>query len=664
MTSRIRPAVLVAAAAVVVLSVLVIVAFSVDAWLVLATVVALEVLLRRALLPSVFDSWLVRYVALAFFYVTLLQCVVAAVWLFDHEFPLDGTIPVTALVVALGLVSGLLVTRRRGARRRPLPQLRFARAADVFALGVSAFALALVALLPFASTLAHHRHVDGDYVAVASVSNGLDDGSHLAMFNDHLRLNRGILAESKEAHESTRVGNVAVYPQTLHAANAAIVRAFTDVRSSGMSSMGAYIVSKLVLLAMTAFLLARGVLAAVAAARPSAGRSLARSMVATAFVAFFAYYSLVATYKQGFYSFMPLVMGLILLTSLLLRREDQDDVLLGSLVPVFLVAVGAALSWPLVAPALTLALAVVFLVPGHGVGLRSHLQALLTECLAFLPVIGVGVLAVLAQVAVQASSHVNLGAVIDAPGGISSPSAWFYVFCAAGVVLFARSAPALRLGPPLLVLGGLVLSVLGALVYQTWHAGQTGYYAFKMLEAATSFAFPLAIAGWVIGLGQLLVQRDLLTRGALSGLAVLLLPLGIGLQPANSNLVDYVHGLRFYSPRVAGEIAASIDARASVTPDPGSEDAIYYDPASGPASVVGTNLLQTVQPLDACDGQEMGAVSNPDAQALVAVISACRTTALTIITSRSGAKALRAAMTAHGGLLANVTLETPATPSS
>ena len=140
--------------------------------------------------------------------------------------------------------------------------------------------------------------------------------------------------------------------------------------------------------------------------------------------------------EEGFFSFLPLLLGLLLALMVMWQMGDDDEVdrraKPRSLTLAVLAGALVALSWSLIVPAVATAFAIAALRP-TGFGWRTSLLGLGRESLRQLPIVALVVTAILMQTQVTASGVSLLDAIV-APGGIAILPGTLFLVVTAGVV--------------------------------------------------------------------------------------------------------------------------------------------------------------------------------------------------------------------------------------
>ncbi len=186
--------------------------------------------------PFIFDTKLTRALLTPFFYLLILQCVALFVWLISRNFPLDMAAQVCGLFLLLLYIISYRYNKggkpgQISGSRRPI-----INSSDYVSFGIAVTITCAVALLPiYAGGLSNKSSL------LNLVNGNVDDAAHIALLNDRLHFNRGILYHADIAGQTR---NPAPYPIGWHSANAVVIKATYPSIKPGTQTLGAYIVSK------------------------------------------------------------------------------------------------------------------------------------------------------------------------------------------------------------------------------------------------------------------------------------------------------------------------------------------------------------------------------------------------------------------------------------
>lgn len=583
---------------------------------------------------GVFDTRAWRLTVSVCLYLALLQATALLGFVVDAAFPLGRIIPLGAAVVA-AMWSWRLVVRRVVARRgqsgltpspgdgRPGALTTSAkRRYDVVSWGTALVLVAAMAAGPVLLSLTTFGGLDVGYLTIASMSSGLDDGSHLHMLNDRLRNDLVLIPGAS-------------YPTSWHAANGALIRAIVPKIQVGGASATAYVLAKMLWTLVLVYLFVR---TALAISQHLVGPATAAPRLLVGGTGcYFAYLVLMGNYKDGFFSYLPLLIGVLLTLALLLQADEATEgpasIRPRALAPLLLAMGLVGLSWDLVLPAVALAALVTGLRP-DGLTWRSRLGGLATEAVWQAPLLMVVALAVLTQAQVTASG-VSLVTALTAPGGIAILPGTLFLVVSGGVVATFWLAPrSARLVNATVLMACLMLLAAAVYAVQMLAVQHPDYYYYKVLMAVLVVAIPVAIGGAVLSGERMLAGRPRWLRYPAQALVLLWLPLGVGVDPTNVSMVAYLTNHASMGPHWGRAIYADLEARAD-QPAADFADAIVYRPGDPAGSIIGTNILRGIYDLDACDRRQFDSLNAGDEAALLAAIEQCQVAPLTIYTSQS-----------------------------
>lgn len=617
--------------------------------------IALTYLLFDSLLSNdIFDSRAYKTVVAIFLYFVILQSVVLSLWFVSHEFPLHLAVSVTFAILVLSCLVRWRITRPQHLSRFKATSIPALTAGDSVALTV-AILITLVTLIgPVRNARAdNHGHIPAATI-LNFIDTSLDDASQLSMVNDRVQLDRGVLYKSDRA-QYVALGSTLTYPTGWHSANVAVMQAADRGMRVGGPSVAGYVMSKIFWYFVLLYLFSRFVLIV---SRPFFKKSAKYGNASRAalytwllgVVLFFAFYMLIEQFREGFYTFVPELIALLIAGALLVQRSvDRQSKTLNpyrSLTPLVVVTVGAFLAWILALPALLLSIAAAYLLTPQFKGFWQNTKSSLLAIWPFAPIITLGILSSLCQLVLTTSSSArSFKSGIDDPGGISIHNEWYFLFIAVGILLFywfARRHKK-RVEELSVLLFGLLAFATFIYLFQAATLGHIDYYTYKTLNVAIIIALPLAIAGWLGLLDEISTGLSPVTRLSFYGLALLGLPLCLGLNPTNGSTVAYLHSGRGFSNKEIIFMYQSLDDRARTNYKDRTQDVVIYRPGETGHSIVASNILRSIQPVDSCDSKVFDALATDNERGIITAVKTCTipNAHLTIATTSKAAPTLK-----------------------
>lgn len=579
------------------LSIIVSLLFSYQLAFAIISIILVFLGLNKMLSASIFDTTLLRFIVAMCIYLGVLQVTTMLVWLINVNFPLDQVIPAAT---ALSLVFFLTSLGSRKDIARPAKSPSRINRFDIISLSISLLFLLIIVVPPLKDARVNSSEPIFPKIVTDHIGTGTDDANHAGMIIDRLNSNRGVLYKTDAAEERTLTEPAAIssYPPGWHSANAALMIAFNSDIKDGGEALVAYIFSKLFWFFILLYLFARVtfIMARLAAFKL---KGATMYIYLTAFIGFFTYYSLLGQYKEGFYSFMPQLIA-VLLAGLLLTQLWQDfsqknvdnTTALRSLSPLAYVVSLSALSWFLITPALAFAVLVPLVVLYRQISKDLVWQLIKLH--------GVTVLACIAAVALQlylitSGSARNPSAGITEAGALAQFSPYYYTFIGVGVffLLHHLNKKSLHLNGFISLAGFILALSLAIALYQVKLIGHIEYYFFKPLGTAMILLMPIAFTGWVYLLESLTNKLDLSSKLLIATAFIVSLPLVVGVNPVNTSHLQYILGNRTFSTQESTEMYSIIAARPIAKDVTKDEIAIGFIPEDAPYNIIVSNLLNT-----------------------------------------------------------------------
>lgn len=607
------------------LSLFLLVTIGVNALYITASIVLLYRLFMQLLAKRFFSSKVTVALITIVLYVAILQSVIMCSWLVSYNFPLSLT-PLATLIVIIISVGF------RAFLRRKKPQVTVHRGStsfsDVLSLSVSVVITALVLIGPIRAAV-QENSLNVPSVLPDYMNTSIDDSNHFSRINDRIQYDRGVIYRS-DAQQKVALGDtISSYPPAWQSANSVLMTSFYPEIQVGQESMFAYILSKLFWLFLLVFFFCMAVLTYCFGLEK---KSLVKNKLNTWLVGsflFFSLYTLIEQFREGFYSFMPLLISLVIIPTLLLQlREDtkKRDPSYRSMLPLVLLVANIALSWFLILPALLLTLAVVFFVPPRSGFFWASIKNFGKELASFSPILLVVFLSVLIQVLLLlAPSSRTFSEGVNDPGAITLHSIGYYVFIISGAIFGLLLTNARKtLGHFVVLLAPLLSFTLFIYIFQILTIGKPEYYYYKTLNTAVITALPFAIYGWTLVLRSLLDNTGKVNSIALSSAAVFLLPLTIGIEPLNTSNLSYLKGVRALTSSENEFISKSLASREKnkVIGD-GWQDIVFYIPNDVGHNVIATNMARTTNRIDSCDNVAFSSILQDNLELLITTLGNC-----------------------------------------
>ena len=607
------------------------------------------IIFNNCLSNKLFNSILLRITVSVFAYFTVLQAVIMTSWLFSHNFPLNY-----CMEVALGLLIASVVWFKlfqyKNTRAKPLSRPRFIVRADLYGIIVAFCVLFLIMAGPVVkSWQAFDHHIQLSSVVIDYIDTSLDDSNHLSRINDRLQLNRGVLYETNVTQYVVHGDSVSTYPPAWHSANALVIKSVDPKIVVGGQSAIAYVITKLLWTFIMVYLFCRATF--MLAYELGGKRSRRRAIVGDLFILgttlFLAYYTLLEQFQEGFYTFIPLIISLMLLVPLLMQLSRDKESKLNNkyrvLLPLIVVVVNLTLSWFLLMPAAILATVIALLYSAKKHEIPKTLRKIYREAVLYLPILIFSFLGVLVQlIVIMAPSSQTFTVGVNTPGNIVMHSVAYFIFIGIGLfVIYLFSKQFVHL---VQYVGILLVCLLGfsffIYLFQIVTVHSPEYYYYKTIDAFILCATPLALVGWLRLLRFISNSYNGLTAIVMVVGVLMAIPIVIGIEPPNYALLTYIHGGRAISPVESAYIYGSISQRAQVPLSSRTADVIMFEPGDPGFTLVGTNILRSIQPVNNCDDLQFTDLLNDNPAALFQTIHSCQVTPLTIVTQQNSYAAL------------------------
>lgn len=440
----------------------------------------------------------------------------------------------------------------------------------------------------------HSNSVTVQTIALRSASDSLDDSSHLSMFIDHIRIDRGIVLNTK-SDELINNGSNSNYPRGWHIANAAFIKLFVGNGSNNdiATLFTIYVGIKyfwFLILIWVIFVVCFTLVQQIQKKKPDAVQ-LSVGFVLSATSLFF---DLVNNFREGFFSFVPLLLYIVLLllfwSKYLLsgNKKNQSSILL--LISVILV--GIAGTWSLLAPALFLSAICLFII---SVFKKGYVKPNLTQLIF---IILMGIASIVQLYVVIFGNDRNASSFINEVGSISIYNPILIVLISAAMtIIFICTSVKNDITKVFMI---HILSILGLCsslyLYQLATKGAVDYYfykSFRVLMLLLSMSIIVAVAVWIFNKNAKSISEKIYLGVGVSSLIVLLF-LVVGFDQAN---VKYLLGARMFNHTDSSLIFRSF-AESKVHSD---ADTFLYRAGNPGVNIVGNNLIRSGNRITGCE---------------------------------------------------------------
>lgn len=540
------------------------------------------------------------------------------VWLINKNSSLD-TILLFSFAILL-ITSVLLVMSNRKDKLRH-QQIRLVTIDDYLAIFIAIFILA--GMIVFPAFRDNPRTLQANLTDFISM--GTDDNNHLGMFADKLELDRGILNSTDQADKASIMSGTNIYPTSWHTANAVIIKTFiNDISESTHEKvLLAYVITKLFWMFVLLYLFIRVFLFVTRILTLKNELDVKINLALAFFLSgFFAYYLLLEQFIQGFYNFIPVIIGFLLLSFFMAHTvADKEEphstaiITFGGL---------SALSWPLVLPALCLSVLLAYLNSNSNPvqWFKKFYKSIRYQII----IAGAILIAVALQLyLLVAPGSRSISGVIIEPGAIAQHSSWFYFYIVAGfsaLLLQRQDILHKRLNYTVILASCLSLCCFILYAYQTLKSGTVDYYFYKLLNVLMIVLAPLSTAGFLLIIyrqfSQLSSSLPIYTMIACA------VPMLIGINPTNTSNTDYVKGKRSFSNAENTTLynAFTGDDTRIINYESGKDSvAITLDQPS--FNIITSSMLRSAKKLHPCNEKSYAAAVTNDANALVSAVKLC-----------------------------------------
>jgi len=527
---------------------------------------------------TVFDSKLFAVILIFFSYIILLECTVVASWLINNNFPLSGA-PALLLLIISAMYSYNYFLHRKEPKTNDatVANRKTINIQDILSLLVALTIVGIITLPPLSLKPEYKKATS----TMSLISGNVDDTGHLSLVNDNLQFDRGILIKS-DAVGNTR--NSGFYPAGWSSASAILIKMFYPNIKTGGDSLVAYAIQKLFWFFILLYLLTRvsftmfGFLSDKSPKKSSLLWVSASSLV-------FGYTLLLPIFKEGFYSFLPQLIAVLLAIPVIIQLglEKKTHASFRSLPLLFIVCVGGCLAWLLPLPAFLLTILIILgmLVVNHRFRITiNNIFGIIKDNLILLMLL---TMAIATQTLVMASDH-GVGSVsfisgLLMGGGITTYNEFFYVFILFGFLaslLLASNKARKNIDLILSLIVSLSLFCFFIYVIQIWKIGQNEYYYYKTLDILTLSAIPFCITGFGLIINKIAEGgRNIILTIIIS---LIILTTAIQLIGLDTPTLSFARGYRAFSSQIDNSLINELKTHISQDKYFNKNYSFYYVP--------------------------------------------------------------------------------------
>lgn len=459
---------------------------------------------------DIFNSFIYRSLLVFFCYVILLECTILTSWLIYNNFPL---VYVPGLLLSF-LVAIKAIKYKLKIKSKPIDAhiktkriLHF----DILSLLVATLITSIIAIPPILCSPNANKI---DTFAISMIDGNVDDSAHLALINDSLHFDRGVVAKS----DTTSVArNADPYPAGWHGVSALLISAFYPSIKTGSASMFAYGILKLFWIFILVYFLTR-ISFYIFEFLNNKKINIFNSIFMASISLLLCFLFLLPMSRDGFYSYFPQLITAILAIPILIQVGKSG--IKGITAPLFIICLGGCLSWFLPLPAFALAIAVNIFILIFSKNIKVVL-AKVWQILKSNLLIGLFVsTAIISQLLILRGAKSSNGTStsflnqILTDGGVVQFDVFFYCFLSIGFLaaLIYKKKETINKITPLLILMAIIASCC-AFIYllQIYYIGRNAYYYYKLLYILLIMAMPFCISGYAIIINKLSGKNNLTT---------------------------------------------------------------------------------------------------------------------------------------------------------
>lgn len=576
---------------------------SVNVVIIIISSIAMWRLLSNATKP-VIDSHILHLVITFVLYFVALQMTIMSAWLLNHEFPLSDCLLLTAGWLIPAWLVGEYHRNKSDEQNKVVKKYSFATRDDIVSITVSVLLLAVIIIPPM-------RHTDNLFhnffpkMTIGFMDMGVDDTNHYGMLLDHIQFDRGVLYKTAAAPYVNSSQVVSSYPPAWHSANALLATAFKPTISASGATI-AYVITKLVWFFILTYLFARFSFMILHRIKRNIPSGVAY-IFSTALTLFFSYYVVLEQFKEGFYSFIPELIYILVLCIFFMQlaedlmHKNKESSRYRTLFPILLAITGGILSWFLILPALCLAIFIPIVLDLRH---KTHRHIFLHELFRHWYAYFIAAISVTLQVILLTrSSSRSFREGINDPGSLTLHSSGYYIIVGVGIVLFLTLIAkkyAHQFEIVLTFLGSLLAFCLFIYLYQYLTAGTSGYYFLKTLNTVMIIAVPISTVGITLALATLKDRLSNLSIVSLYAIAFIAIVFIIGIEPLNTSNVQYALGHRTFNSTQNEFIFNQIAALGHVKPQDRHNTVLFYEPGITGFSVIGSSILKNISVIGSC----------------------------------------------------------------
>lgn len=490
------------------------------------SIILLNIIFKPVISNKIFNSKLLILTLITFCYFSLLQCTILFSWIINKSFPLDNSPLLLALIIVLIYLYNYFFVNKKITVNILDSKTKVLSYQDVISVILSFMICAVIFIAPI-------RESSGNIITnitLSLVNGNVDDAAHLAMVNDHIQFNRGVLFES-DAIKNTR--SQGFYPTGWHSITAVIIKMINPSIQVGIESLLAYGLQKLFWFFVLFYLLIRSTFITY---RLINNKKLNKSSIffISAFTTMLGCILLIPMLREGFYSFIPQLITTILTLMLLtqITYEDDNKHIYRLLPLLFIVGIGGCLSWLLPLPAFFLAiLFVIFSLikdKDYKIVLKNIFKILKDNIIVILLISSAVIIQLIVMLNNNSSESVSLSKGLTLNGGIVVYSYLFQVIICIGILSYLihsdRKSKNSFKSPLSLILSLILFCSLIGLIQMAYSA-KVDYYFYKIFDILIIAILPFCIVGIDQIIKKINQSEHILIPGIIiTGVFLLLLP--------------------------------------------------------------------------------------------------------------------------------------------
>lgn len=537
----------------------------------------------------VFSSYLSGILGALFLYTILLAIVCSAVDIFYSDFNIMLSPLLVLILLGASLGFNHLLRRKKSAvsvSKRDTPPLT-----DILSFSIALIVTASIVTLPFLK-----YGINGGILG--QVNANVDDSVHFAMINDRLHFHQDSYLDNSP--EVVRAEDKISYPASWHTANAVLIDAAAPQLDTGPPTLMAYIVSKILWTLTLIFFLARVTLLKL----DGKNNKAVAFYFGSGLLLFFSYITATSQFLFGFYNFIPQLISLLILSSLVFNAishpKKRDLFLLGSFV-----AIGGGMVWFLLLPAMGAALVAMLFYSFDKHPLRETLitiwQSFRTYPFIYFFLIG----AALQQIYITTLSTESLGFIdsIILAGEVARYSQLFLTIVTIGVVtylLLQDKKKASDMSAAVWVTVTLITFAMFILAICLIKTQEPQYYYYKVLSAIVVVLIPFCTTGFVKAFRLLEERTEYRLLWPLStAILVVVISSTLPTFSTTGSILSYMKGERPTTSRSIDSVLRNIQPESAYQITPINYK-MYYDHRSFPQSFINTMIVKANQPDSIC----------------------------------------------------------------